>query len=231
MIRSVFTISCMCVILATGCGGPKYVPDITLPQTGPIIDVIAEFHSLYPTYALLSGKDVFGLVAPKAEWIEPRELIRQVESELLKELDAVGMFSRVTRFHPHPDVVLTGRIMALHEDYRPQLWTQIPHMVPYADMIAQLLRLKTHTSSGEAHLILFVLKPTGELIGTYIGKSTFKEAFNPTIDVPPGARLNRALSDAVRQIQDAILRDKTLRTFASHSRQSNDILIMGGNAL
>ena len=63
MTRSVFIISCMLVIFATGCGGPKYIPDITLPQTRPIIDAIAEFHNLYPTYALLSGKDIFGLDA------------------------------------------------------------------------------------------------------------------------------------------------------------------------
>ena len=42
------------IILTTGCGGPKYVPDITLTKAGPIIDAIAEFHSLYPVYALLS---------------------------------------------------------------------------------------------------------------------------------------------------------------------------------
>ena len=34
------------IILTTGCGGPKYVPDITLTTTGPIIDAIAEFHNL-----------------------------------------------------------------------------------------------------------------------------------------------------------------------------------------
>ena len=54
MTRIVFTISFMLVTLASGCGGPKYVPDITLTQTGPIIDAIAEFHNLYPAYALLS---------------------------------------------------------------------------------------------------------------------------------------------------------------------------------
>jgi hypothetical protein len=85
----------------------------------------------------------------------------------------------------------------LHEHYRPQIWAQIPDIIPYVGIIAQQLRIKTHVSSGEAQLTLFVLKPTGEVLGTYIGKSTFKENFNPTYDVPPGARLNRALSEAV----------------------------------
>ncbi len=215
MTRMVFTISFMLVILATGCGGPKYVPDITLTQTGPIIDAIAEFHDLFASYALLSGKESFGLDASKVKRVEPSELTRQVESELLKELDAAGVFSRVTRFDPHPDVILSGRITALHEQYRPQLWAQIPDGIPYVGIIAQQLGMKTHVSSGEAHLTLFVLKPTGEVLGTYTGKSTFKETFNPTNDVPPGARLNRALSEAVHQIQDEMSRDVQLRKLAS----------------
>ena len=215
MTRMIFTISFMLVIAATGCGGPKYVPDITLTQTGPIIDAIAEFHNLYPAYALLSGKETFGLDAPKAERVEPSELTRQVESELLKELEAAGVFSRVTRFDPHPDVMLSGRITALHEHYRPQLWAQIPDGIPFVGNIAQRLGMKTHVSSGEAHLTLFVLKPTGEVLGIYTGKSTFKETFNPTNDVPAGARLNRALSEAVHQIQDEMSRDGQLRTLAS----------------
>ena len=211
----VFTIGLMLVTLATGCGGPKYVPDITLTQTGPIIDAIAEFHDLHPTYALLSGKESFGLDAPKTKRGEPRELTRQVESELLKELDAAGVFSRVTRFDPNPDVILSGRITAMHEHYRPQIWAQIPGFIPYVGIIAQLLRMKTHVSSGEAHLTIFILKPTGEVLGTYTGQSTFKETFTPTNDVPPGARLNRALSEAVHQIQDEISRDPQLRKRAS----------------
>ena len=82
-------------------------------------------------------------------------------------------------------------------------------------MIAQMLRLKTHISSGEAHLTLFVLKPTGEVLGIYTGQSIFEETFNPTTEIPPGARLNRTLSEAVHQIQDEISHDVKLRELIS----------------
>ena len=167
MIRIVFPCMFTLIILTTGCGGQKYVPDITLTNTGPIIDAIAEFHNLYPAYALLSGKETFGLDAPKTERVEPSELTSQVESELLKELDAAGIFSRITRFNQNPDVILSGRITALHEHYRPQTWAKIPNFFPLVGMITQILRLKTHVNSGEAHLTLFVLKSTGEVLGTY----------------------------------------------------------------
>jgi hypothetical protein len=215
MKRIVFSWMFTLIIFTTGCGGPKYIPDITLTNTGPIIDAIAEFHNLYPAYPLLSGKQTFGLDAPKAERVEPGELTSQVESELLKELDAAGIFSRITRFNQNPDVILSGRITALHEHYRPQTWAKIQDFFPLVGMVTQTLHLKTHVSSGEAHLTLFVLKTTGEVLGTYTGRSIFEETFNPTKEVPPGARLNRALSEAVHQIQDEISHDAKLRKLVS----------------
>lgn len=93
----------------------------------------------------------------------------------------------------------------------------IPDAVPYGGKIAQLLRLRTHVSSGEAHLTLLVLKSTGEVLGTYTGKSSFKEIFAPIKgDPPPGTFLNRALSEAVHQIQDKLSHDTELRKVASY---------------
>ena len=207
----------MLIILGSGCSGEqKYVPNITLAKSGATIDAIAEFHNLYPTYALLSGKETFGLDAPMAERVEPGELTRQVENEFLTKFDEAGVFSRVTRFDPNPDVILAGRITALHEHYRPQTWATIKDLVPYGGKIAQLLRLKTHVSSGEVHLTLLVLKATGEVLGTYTGKSIFKETFTPMKGAPPGTFLNRALSEAVHQIQDELSHDAKLRKLASY---------------
>jgi hypothetical protein len=201
---------CLAIMLAAACSHPTYVPDITLSQQGPLIEATAEFHDIYAAPGLVSGKETFGLEGPKTKQIEPRDLVSQVETELLEELQASGTFSRIIRFDPNPDVILSGRIHTLYEHYRPQVW----NYVPYVETVNKLFRLKSHVSSGEAHLTLFVLKPTGELLGTYEGKTTFRETFNPTQDVPPGARLNRALSEAVQQIQDQIVRDAHLRKVA-----------------
>jgi len=38
MTRRILTRMSMLVVLVTGCGDPKYVPDITLTQTGPRCD-------------------------------------------------------------------------------------------------------------------------------------------------------------------------------------------------
>lgn len=217
MMRIVYPCAFMLFLLVTGCGGDqKYFPNITITKTGQTIDAIAEFHNFYPVYSLMSGKQTFGLDALTAKRVEPSEIIRQVENEFLTKLDEAGVFLRITRFDPHPDVILSGRITALHEHYRPQSWAMMKDLVPYGGKIAQLLRLKTHVSSGEVYLTLFVLKSTGEILGAYTGKSSFNETFTPIKNnPPPGTFLNRALSEAVHQIQDGLSHDTELKKVAS----------------
>lgn len=196
------------------CTEAEFVPDITLPEVRPIIDATAEFHDIYPAPPLLSGKENFGLTGPDAKHVPPRELAVHVRDELLDAFDQAGLFSKITTFDREPDLILTGRINALYEHYRPRLWTRVP--LPFAGKVAaDLLDLKTHATSGEADLTLFLLTTDGKVIGTYRGSSSFDENFNPTGEVAPGARLNRALTEAVQQIQEKMVHDARLRTVAS----------------
>jgi len=202
------------LLAAAACSKAEFVPDISLPEARPIIDATAEFHDLYPAPALISGKESFGLTGPDAKQVPPRELAHQVRDELMDALEQAGVFSKITTFDQNPDLILTGRINSLYEHYRPRIWTRLP--LPYAGKIAAgILDWKTHATNGEADLTLFLLTRDGRLLGTYRGSSSFDENFNPTGEVGPGERLNRALTEAVRQIQEKMLRDVRLRTVAA----------------
>jgi len=202
------------LLAAAACSKAEFVPDISLPEARPIIDATAEFHDLYPAPALISGKESFGLTGPDAKQVPPRELAHQVRDELMDALEQAGVFSKITTFDQNPDLILTGRINSLYEHYRPRIWTRLP--LPYAGKIAAgILDWKTHATNGEADLTLFLLTRDGKLLGTYRGSSSFDENFNPTGEVGPGERLNRALTEAVRQIQEKMLRDVRLRTVAA----------------
>jgi hypothetical protein len=198
-------------LFAVACGGPTYIPDITVSPENRTIDAIAEFHSWYPAPQLLSGKERIGLASSSDKPTDVRQVAAEVESALLEELQSAGIFTRVSRYDPDPDIIVSGRINALHEHYRPQAWTYLP----YVDVMTWLFDVKTHVSSGKADLTLYVLKANGELVGTYHGSSKFYESFHPTKEAPPGARLNQALSDAVRQIHDKLLHDAQLKKIAS----------------
>ncbi len=204
----------VCSVLAAavlGCGKPEYVPGIRVVQTHRLIDATAEFHDVYPAPALVSGKESFGLIEPNTAKVAPSVLTKQVEQALLNSFDQAGVFSKLVTFDPHPDLVLTARINSLHEHYRPQVWTKLP----YAGTIATVLDLKTHVSSGEADLTVFLLTSSGKLVGTYRGSSSFNERFNTTGQMSPGTRLNQALSEAVQEIQGQILGDARLRTVSA----------------
>ena len=134
---------------AVGCTKAEFVPEITLPEVRPIIDATAEFHDIYPAPALASGKENFGLTGPDAKHVPPRELALHVRNELLDAFSEAGVFSKITTFDREPDLILTGRINALYEHYRPRLWTRVP--LPFAGKVAaDLLDLKTHATNGEA---------------------------------------------------------------------------------
>ena len=209
-----FLLSALCFAATAGCSKAAYSPDISLPEARPIIDATAEFHDLYPAPALISGEESFGLTGPDAKQVPPRELAHQVRDELMDAFEQAGVFSKVTTFDRDPDLVLTGRIHSLYEHYRPRIWTRLP--LPYAGKIAaDILDWKTHATNGEADLTLFLLTRDGKLIGTYRGASSFDENFNPTGEIAPGERLNRALTEAVQQIRDKMLHDARLRRVAA----------------
>lgn len=216
------SLSCICrplvcallLAISVGCTNAEFVPDITLPEIRPIIDATAEFHDLYPAPSLMSGKESFGLTGPDAKRVPPRILAHQLRDEVLDAFEQAGVFSKVTTFDREPDLILTGRINSLYEHYRPRVWTRVP--LPYAGKIAaDILDWKTHATNGEADITLFLLTGAGKLIGTYRGSSSFDENFNPTGEVGPGERLNRALTEAVQQIQQKMLHDARLRTLAA----------------
>jgi len=202
----------LAIVLVSGCAH-RYVPDVSLPESPDTVDATVEFHSLQTARDLLSGHESFGVVAPKVKTASGRELTGQVENALLEELSTTHVFRRVTPYDPEPDLILSGRIDKFYEHYRPQLWTYAPG----AGMVARLLRVNTYVTSGEADLTLVLLKPTGELVKEYRGRSTFRETFTPTGELPPGDRLNRAFSEAVQQIRDHILEDSNLPKMNHHT--------------
>ena len=53
-------------------------------------------------------------------------------------------------------------------------------------------------------------KPTGEVVGSYVGQSEFNEDYTPNSEWRPGDRLNRSLAQAVAQIRDKMLADPSL---------------------
>lgn len=196
------------IILLGGCS-TTYEPHLTLPPSefDRSIDANVEVHPFIASDNLLSGHSSYGVLADDYVNKAPSQLTQALTDQVVAELSAHHVFRRVSTYDAAPDLILTGRVERFFEHDRRKLWTFVPY---YSDKVANLFRVNTYRANGEIHLTMTLLKPTGEVIGSYVGHSKFDEDYTPTSDVRPGDRLNRALGQAIAQIRDEMFADAAL---------------------
>ena len=196
------------IVVLGGCS-TTYEPHLILPPTefNRSIDAVVEVHPFVASDDLLSGHTSYGVVADDYVNQTPSKLTQALTEQVIAELSAHRVFRKVTTYDQDPDLILTGRIERFFEHDRRKLWTLVPY---YSDKLANLFRVNTYTTSGEIRLVMTLLKPNGEVVGSYIGHSKFNEDYTPTSDVRPGERLNRALGQALAQIRDGMFSDQAL---------------------
>ncbi|ULA67042.1 MAG: hypothetical protein LZF62_180071 [Nitrospira sp.] len=196
------------LVLLVGCS-TTYEPHLVLPpgELDRSIDAAVEVHPFVAADDLLFGHSNYGVVADDYANKPPSQLTQTITQQVTTELAAHRVFRKVSTYDPSPDLILTGRIERFFEHDRRKLWTFIPY---YSNKLASLFRVNSYATNGEIHLTLTLLKPTGEVLGSYVGHSSFNEDYTPNSEVRPGDRLNRALGQAVAQIRDEMFADTTL---------------------
>ena len=196
------------IVVLGGCS-TTYEPHLILPPTefNRSIDAIVEVHPFVASDDLLSGHTSDGVLADDYVNPTPSKLTQALTEQVIAELSAHRVFRKVTTYDQNPDLILTGRVERFFEHDRRKLWTLVPY---YSDKLANLLRVNTYTTNGEIRLTLTLLKPNGEVVGSYIGHSKFNEDYTPNSEVRPGERLNRALGQALAQIRDEMFSDVAL---------------------
>ena len=196
------------IALLQGCS-TTYEPRLILPPAAfnRSIDASVEVHPFIASDELLSGHSSYGVLADDYVNTTPSKLTQAITEQVVAELSAHHVFRKVSTYDVEPDLILTGRVERFFEHDRRKLWTLVPY---YSDKLASLFRVNTYTTNGEIRLTMTLLKPTGAVIGTYIGHSKFNEDYTPNSEVRPGDRLNRALGQALAQIRDEMFSDATL---------------------
>ena len=196
------------IAMLAGCS-TTYEPRLILPpaEFNRSIDATVEVHPFIASDDLISGHSSYGVLADDYVNKAPSQLTQALTEQVVGQLSANHVFRKVTTYDPAPDLILTGRIEQFFEHDRRKLWTLVPY---YTDKLASLFRVNTYTTNGEIRLTMTLLKPTGEVIGSYIGHSKFNEDYTPHSEVHPGDRLNRALGQAVAQIRDEMFADASL---------------------
>jgi len=196
------------VVSVAGCS-TTFEPHLVLPpaEFNRTIDAAVEVHPFVAADDLRSGHAHYGVVADDYSNHPPSQLTQSITQQVTAELAAHRVFRKVSTYDPAPDLILTGRVDRFFEHDRRKLWAFLPY---YSNKLASLFRVNSYKTNGEIHLTLTLLKPTGEVIGSYVGHASFDEDYTPNSDVHPGDRLNRALGQAVAQIRDEMFADTSL---------------------
>jgi hypothetical protein len=157
----------------------------------------------------------YGVVADKVKPAGPEELSGPITQALLKDFRENFVFQEIDRHVEHPDAIMSGTINTFYEKYHPKGWTQVPG----GKSLAKLMDVETYTGSTEVDLDLVLRKPDGTRIGVYHGHAAKTDEFVPDKQNQPGARLNWALSKAVKEIRDALLNDAKVKQYAGQAQE------------
>jgi hypothetical protein len=198
-----------CLLALLGGCYTTYEPHLVLPPAAftRSIDANVEVHPFIASDDLLSGHSSYGVIADDYVNKTPSQLTQALTEQVVAELSAHRVFRKLSTYEADPDLILTGRVERFFEHDRRKLWTLVPY---YSDKLASLFRVNTYTTNGELHLTLTLLKPTGEVVGSYVGHAKFQEDYTPNSEVRPGDRLDRALGHALAQIRDEMFADSAL---------------------
>jgi hypothetical protein len=198
----------VCLALLGACS-TTYEPHLALPskEVTRSIDANVEVHPFVASDDLVSGHSPYGVRADDYVNKPPSELTQALTREVIAELSGRRVFRKVSTYDPTSDFILTGRIERFFEHNRRKAWTLIPGVT---DKAAGLFGANPYTSNGEVQIAMTLRKPTGEVVGSYVGHSDFNEDYTPNSEWHPGDRLNRALAEAVAQIREEMLADSNL---------------------
>ena len=190
-----------------GCS-TTYTPQLSLPPPSmdQSIDAAAELHPLVISEDVRTGHSKYGVVAEDYTNPPPSKMSEAVTAEILNEFTASRVFRRISTYDPNADLILTGRIERFFVHDRRKLWAY----VPFSRKVANFFGANTYMGSGEVHIIMKLLNPSGEQLNTYVGHAKFEEDFTPNDETEPGWKLHRAFSEAVKQIREEMLADRKL---------------------
>jgi hypothetical protein len=184
----------------------RYTPTLDLEESPRTIPLTVEIHRFIESPDMKVPGRPYGVVASHVEPTILGQLAGPITDAVKDDFRNHHVVDEIETYIDHPDVILTGTIKKFYETYQPKVWAALPG----AQAVAKVLQADTHTSKAEADLRIILLKPTGEVIGSYRGHGVTTDDFVPNEQHPPGARLNWAFGEAMRQVREALLHDENI---------------------
>jgi hypothetical protein len=193
----------------------SYTPSIKLLESTKTIDGkvrLDPFVSRIPTLDE-DKRDGQGVISLGSFGSVEGNLTELVHQAILMDFRVNLVFASIRAHEAQPDLVIRGFIYQFDEHHSRPWYARIP-------LVGNLLSSGDHVEGG-VNLDLVVSTPHGRLIGIYQGRSTFPDTGRKEADQKKkrssfGEHLNRAFTEAVRQIREQMLADQELMSGQWH---------------
>jgi hypothetical protein len=192
-----------------------YTPTLKLPESPKTIEAKAQIESFVSKIPPPDTDSKRGDREVTSAGSMEGDLAELIRHAILTDFRVNSVFRSVRIHEDQPDVLIQGVIYQFAE-HRSQPW------YAHVPLVRVFLGTRDQVEGG-VHLELMVSTSTGHLVGTYQGRSMFPDANQSGTEQerrprPPGVQLNRAFTEAVRQIREQMLADRELMS---------DLLVVG----
>lgn len=199
-------VSSVLAISITGCASISYKPAVSLGESPKTIKAKVKIDTFVDKTPADDRDSKVGGVSATAPGTLAGGLDSEVTDAVLSDFNNNQLFTEIKKRIESPDYVLKGNINRFYgkAGINELGWITIPLDILW------LFGLPIQTDEGMVDITMQLTKPDGTLVGEYNGKYEYLDTFsiynNPVLNVP--SRLNKAFSEAVKQIREKILADE-----------------------
>jgi hypothetical protein len=185
-----------------------FTPTVKLPESPKTIEAKARLEP-FVSRIPVADRDLNRADDEVTDSMAGEQLTKLVQQAILADFRSNLVFADVRVQEERPELLIRGVIHEFAERHTRPWYGKLP-------VVGNLIGAGEQVEGG-VELDLILSKPTGELIGTYRGRSIFRQANDADSEkekagrlLAPGERLNRAFSEAVHQIRQQMLADQRL---------------------
>ena len=193
------------VVSITGCASISYKPAISLGESPKTIKAKVKIDTFVDKTPADDKDAKVGGVSATAPGTLASSLDSEITDAVLSDFNNNQLFLETKKRIENPDLILKGNINRFYgkAGMNELAWVTLPLDILW------LFGLPIQTDEGMVDITMQLTKPDGTLVGEYNGKYEYLDTFsmynNPVLNVP--SRLNKAFSEAVKQIREKILAD------------------------
>ena len=190
----------------TGCASISYKPSVSLGESPKTIKAKVKIDTFVDKSPTDDKDSKVGGVSATAPGTLAGNLDSEITDAVLSDFNNNQLFTETKKRIDSPDLILKGNINRFYgkAGINELGWITIPLDILW------FFGLPIQTDEGMVDITMQLTKTDGTLVGEYNGKYEYLETFsmynNPVLNVP--SRLNKAFSEAIKQIREKILADE-----------------------